>query len=140
MPTHGHGQGYSDLNFLIPELVDRIEYRKGPYFAKTGDFSAAGSADILYRTTLDEPFAALTLGQRQYERLVGGGSTEAGQDLKLLGAVELLHNDGPWTVPEHIRKANAVLTLSGGSRAEGWSTSLIACDAKWNSTDQIPSD
>jgi len=138
MPTHAHGQGYSDLNFLIPELVDRIEYRKGPYFAKTGDFSAAGSADILYRTTLDEPFAALTIGQRQYQRLVGGGSTEVGQGLKLLGAVELLHNDGPWAVPEHIRKSNAVLTLSGGTRAEGWSTSLMAYDAKWNSTDQIP--
>jgi outer membrane receptor protein involved in Fe transport len=138
MPTHGHGQGYSDLNFLIPELVDRIEYRKGPYFAKNGDFSAAGSADILYRTTLDEPFAALTLGQRQYQRLVGGGSAEVGQGLKLLGAIELAHNDGPWIVPEHLRKANAVLTLSGGSRTDGWSTSLMAYDAKWGSTDQIP--
>jgi len=140
MPTNGHGQGYSDLNFLIPELVDRIDYRKGPYFAKTGDFSAAGSADILYRTTLDEPFAALTLGQRKYQRLVGGGSTDVGQGqgLKLLGAVELAHNDGPWVVPEHLRKANAVLTLSGGSRAEGWSTSLMAYDAKWDSTDQVP--
>jgi outer membrane receptor protein involved in Fe transport len=138
MPTHAHGQGYSDLNFLIPELVDHIEYRKGPYFAKNGDFSAAGSADILYRTTLDEPFAALTLGQRQYQRLVSGGSTDIGQGLKLLGAIELMHNDGPWKVPEHIRKSNAVLTLSGGTRAEGWSTSLMAYDAKWNSTDQIP--
>ena len=138
MPTHAHGQGYSDLNFLIPELVDRIEYRKGPYFPKNGDFSAAGSADILYRTTLDESFATLTLGQRQYQRLVGGGSTDVGQGLKLLGAIELMHNDGPWKVPEHIRKSNAVLTLSGGTRAEGWSTSLMAYDAKWNSTDQIP--
>ncbi|MCW5667498.1 MAG: TonB-dependent receptor [Piscinibacter sp.] len=138
LPTHGHGQGYSDLNFLIPELVDRIEYRKGPYFAQTGDFSAAGSADILYRTTLDEPLAALTLGQRKYQRLVGAGSSELGQGLKLLGAVELLHNDGPWTVPEQLRKANAVLTLSDGSRAEGWSTSLMAYDATWTSTDQIP--
>lgn len=138
MPTHAHGQGYSDLNFLIPELVDRIEYRKGPYFAKSGDFSAAGSADILYRTSLDENFAALTLGQRGYQRLVGGGSTDVGQGLKLLGAIELMHNDGPWKVPEHIRKSNAVLTLSGGTRADGWSTSLMAYDARWNSTDQIP--
>lgn len=138
MPTHAHGQGYSDLNFLIPELVDRIEYRKGPYFAKNGDFAAAGSADIVYRTALDEPFAALTLGQRQYQRLVGGGSAEVGQGLKLLAAVELMHNDGPWTVPEHLRKLNGVLTLSGGTRAEGWSTSLMAYDAKWDSTDQVP--
>jgi hypothetical protein len=138
MPTHGHGQGYSDLNFLIPELVDRIDYRKGPYFAKTGNFSAAGSADIVYRTTLDEPFAAVTLGQRRYQRLVSGASADVGQGLKLLGAIELLHNNGPWVVPEGIRKRNAVLTLSGGSRAEGWSTSLMAYDAQWTATDQVP--
>ena len=138
MSTHAHGQGYSDLNFLIPELVDRIEYRKGPYFAKNGDFSAAGSADIVYRSTLDAPFIALTLGQRDYRRLVGGGSADVGQGLKLLGAIEALHNDGPWTVPEHLRKLNAVLALSGGTRAAGWSTSLMAYDANWDSTDQIP--
>ena len=138
MPTHGHGQGYSDLNFLIPELVERIEYRKGPYFAKNGDFSAAGSADILYRSTLEAPFTTLTLGEHQYQRLVGGGSAAIGDGRSLLGAVELMHNDGPWTVPEHLRKANTVLTLSDGSRAEGWSASLMAYDAKWDSTDQIP--
>ena len=42
MPTHAHGHGYSDLNWLIPELVDRIRYRKGPYYAEEGDFSSAG--------------------------------------------------------------------------------------------------
>ncbi len=138
MPTHGHGQGYSDLNFLIPELVDRIEYRKGPYFAKTGDFSAAGSADIAYRNTLDENFAALTLGQRQFQRFVGAGSTALGGGVNLLGAVEVQHNDGPWKLPEHLRKSNGVLTLSGGTRAQGWSASLMGYDARWNSTDQVP--
>jgi len=138
MPTHGHGQGYSDLNFLIPELVDRIEYRKGPYFAKNGDFSAAGSADIAYRNTLDESFAALTVGQRQFQRFVGAGSTALGSGLNLLGAIEVQHNDGPWKLPEHLRKTNGVLTLSGGSRMEGWSASLMGYDAKWNSTDQVP--
>ncbi|KQV48092.1 TonB-denpendent receptor [Pelomonas sp. Root1217] len=137
MPSHGHGQGYSDLNFLIPELVDRIEYRKGPYFARNGDFAAAGSADIAYRTTLDEDFAALTLGQRQFQRFVGGGSGHLG-DLRLLGAIEVQHNDGPWQLPERLRKTNGVLTLSGGTRAEGWSTSLMAYDARWTSTDQVP--
>ena len=137
MPSHGHGQGYSDLNFLIPELVDRIDYRKGPYFARNGDFAAAGSADIAYRTTLDEGFAALTLGQRQFQRFVGGGSGRLG-DLRLLGAIEVQHNDGPWQLPERLRKTNGVLTLSGGTRAEGWSTSLMAYDARWTSTDQVP--
>ncbi len=138
MPTHGHGQGYSDLNFLIPELVDRIEYRKGPYFAKNGDFAAAGSADIAYRNTLDESFAALTLGQRQFQRFVGAGSTALGGGLHVLGAIEVQHNDGPWKLPEHLRKSNGVLTLSGGTRAEGWSASLMGYDAQWNSTDQVP--
>ena len=138
MPTHGHGQGYSDLNFLIPELVERIEYRKGPYFARNGDFSAAGSADIAYRNMLDEVFAALTLGQRQFQRFVGAGSTRVGPALNLLGAIELQHNDGPWTQPEHLRKRNGVLTLSAGTRAEGWSASLMAYDASWTSTDQVP--
>ncbi|MBV8034649.1 TonB-dependent receptor [Roseateles sp.] len=138
MPTHGHGQGYSDLNFLIPELVDRIDYRKGPYFARNGDFSAAGSADIAYRNTLDQGFAALTLGQRQFQRFVGAASTRLDQGLNLLGAVEVQHNDGPWTLPEQLRKHNGVLTLSGGTRAEGWSASLMGYDAKWTSTDQVP--
>ncbi len=138
MPTHGHGQGYADLNFLIPELVERIEYRKGPYFAKNGDFAAAGSADIVYRQTLDDNFAALTLGQRQFQRFVGAGATALGGGLNLLAALEVQHNDGPWRLPEHLRKSNGVLTLSGGTRAEGWSASLMGYDARWNSTDQVP--
>jgi hypothetical protein len=57
MPTNAHGQGYTDLNFLIPELVQQIDYRKGTYFAENGDFSAAGSADIFYRNSLSSPRA-----------------------------------------------------------------------------------
>jgi len=138
MPTHGHGQGYSDLNFLIPELVDRIEYRKGPYFAKNGDFASAGSADIVYRHTLDAPFVAVILGERGYRRSVGAGSFEIAPGVQLLGAVELQRNDGPWTVPEGLHKSNAVLTLSGGAAAEGWSASFMGYDAHWTSTDQVP--
>jgi outer membrane receptor protein involved in Fe transport len=138
MPSHGHGQGYTDLNFLIPELVDRIEYRKGPYFAKNGDFSSAGSADIAYVTRFDAPFAALTVGQRGYRRSLAGGSASVGGDHTLMGAVELQRNDGPWTVPEDLKRANGVLTLSGGSKARGWSASLMAYDASWTATDQIP--
>ena len=138
MPTHGHGHGYSDLNFLIPELVQRIEYRKGPYFARNGDFSAAGSADIAYRRTLDEPFTAVTLGERGYRRLVGAASTEVAPQVSLLAALELQGNDGPWTVDENLRRRNAVLTLSGEGGAQRWSASLMAYDARWTSTDQVP--
>lgn len=138
MPSHGHGQGYSDLNFLLPELVDRIAYRKGPYFAQNGDFASAGSADIVYRTQLDAPFGNLTLGRNGYRRGVVGGSTTLANGSSLLGAVELQHNDGPWTVPERLRRANGVFTLSGGTAAEGWQASLMHYQARWTATDQVP--
>ena len=138
MPTHAHGHGYSDLNFLIPELVQRVEYRKGPYSASEGDFSSAGSANFVYRTKLDRPFADVTIGQRGYLRGVAGVSRELREGVTLLTAVERLNNNGPWSIPEGIRKTNAQLILSGGSPREGWSTSLSAYSARWNSTDQIP--
>jgi outer membrane receptor protein involved in Fe transport len=138
IPSHGHGQGYSDLNFLVPELVDRIEYRKGPYFATHGDFASAGAADIAYKTRLDAPFAQLTLGGNGYARAVGGASFELQPGTHLLGAVEWMTNDGPWTVPENLRRANAVFGLSQGSREAGWSAQAMAYDARWTATDQVP--
>jgi hypothetical protein len=138
MPTHGHGQGYTDLNFLIPELAQRIEYRKGPYFASVGDFSAAGSADIIYRTQLDAPFGLVTLGENGYRRGLLGGSFGLASGHTLLGAFEAMRNDGPWTLAEGLKRSNAVVSLSGGTAALGWSTSLMGYDATWRSTDQIP--
>ena len=138
MPSHGHGQGYTDLNFLLPEMVSRIEYRKGPYFAGSGDFSSAGSADIVYLKQFDAPFGQITLGPNGYRRGVAGSSFELTPGVKLLGAIEIGRNDGPWTVPERVRKYNGVLTLSGGSSASGWSASLMGYTSKWNATDQVP--
>src|SRR5262249_6103680 len=62
LPTHGHGQGSSDLNFLIPDLVSGVQYSKGPYFADQGDFATAGSANINYASVLDKPIVRLTGG------------------------------------------------------------------------------
>ncbi len=138
MPTHGHGQGYSDLNFLIPELVQRVEYRKGPYFAKGGDFASAGSADIGYRNTLDAAFGQVTLGGEGYRRAVVGGSGALGGGVTALGALELMRNDGPWTLPEGLRRSNAVFTLSGGTASQGWQVSAMGYRAQWQSTDQVP--
>ncbi|MCU0896798.1 MAG: Plug domain-containing protein, partial [Burkholderiales bacterium] len=59
MPTHAHGQGYLDLNFMIPELVRRMDYRKGPYYADVGDFSSAGSVFIDYFRVMPQNFAQL---------------------------------------------------------------------------------
>ena len=139
MPSHAHGQGYSDLNFLMPELVQRVEYRKGPYSARNGDFSLAGSADITYRTRLDMPFMDLALGQRGFRRGVLGGSMALGPSgTTALAAVEVAGHDGPWTVPQGLRRLNGVFTLSGGDDIDAWQVSLMGYDASWTATDQIP--
>ena len=138
LPTHAHGQGYSDLNILIPELVGRVDYRKGPYRARNGDFSSAGSASISYRTRLEQPMLATTLGQHGYLRSLVAGSHGLANGVTLLAALESLNQDGPWTVPQGLRKRNALLTLSGGSTREGWSGSLSSYEAHWRSTDQVP--
>lgn len=138
MPTHGHGQGYADLNFLIPELVDRIDYRKGPYFAESGDFSLAGSADIQLQRRIDRPFAQLTLGEHRYRRAVLGGTLDLANDRTLTAAIEGAHYDGPWTEPERFKRLNGLLSLASGTAARGWSATLMAYDASWNATDQVP--
>jgi hypothetical protein len=138
MPTHAHGQGYSDLNFLIPELVDRIAYRKGPYFASVGDFGSAGAADIQYRSKFESSLAQVTLGQRGYRRALMAGSDETPSGVSLLGALEWMGQDGPWTVPENLQRLNAVLTATGGTSAQGWQGSLMGYQAKWTATDQVP--
>lgn len=137
MPTHGHGQGYADLNFLIPELVSGVRYRKGPYFADSGDFSLAGSASLDYFGALDSPFAEVTLGARNFKRLLAAGSRTV-QDQTWLGAIELEGNNGPWDVPENLKKTNAVLRYSQGSQARGFSLTGMAYKSSWTSTDQVP--
>ena len=137
MPTHAHGQGYTDLNSLIPELVERIDYRKGPYFAEQGDFSAAGAAGIHYVRRLDSDLASVVVGDYGYRRGVAALSGElAGGDL-LLG-VAAAHDDGPWEQPEGFRAASGVLKFSRGDAPDGFSLEAMGYDGRWRSTDQIP--
>lgn len=136
LPSHAHGQGYSDLNFLIPELVDRIRYRKGPYFAEEGDFSSAGAAHLDYFRSLDDSLARQTLGRNGYARSLLAGSPELAGG-RLLYGLELFHNDGPWQVAEHYRRLNGVLRYSQGSRHDGWSVTGMAYEGQWTSTDQV---
>jgi len=154
MPTNAHGQGYADLNFLIPELVQRINYSKGPYFAGDGDFASAGSAKFQYRNSLDDDLADITVGSFGYQRALFAGSTpltSQGGDKNssnaatsgdatpmLLGAVDLLRENGPWTEPEGLHRFNSLLRLSDGTSANGWSVDGVYYEASWRSTDQIP--
>jgi outer membrane receptor protein involved in Fe transport len=137
MPTHAHGQGYSDLNWLIPELVDRIDYKKGPYYADEGDFSSAGAAHIGLFNKLPKGIASVTLGEHQYERVLLTKSMPLG-DGNLLYAIEAAHNNGPWDNPEKFHRLNGVLRYSFGDQANHSSITAMAYSAGWNSTDQIP--
>ncbi len=137
LPTHAHGHGYLDLNFLIPELVERIQYKKGPYAAEDGDFSSAGSARIDYRRALPEDYVSIGLGSNGYRRLLTAADKETAGGGRWLGAVEVFHNDGPWEVPEHYKRLNGVLRYSEGTRNNGHSLAFMAYDGDWTSTDQL---
>ena len=137
MPTHAHGHGYSDLNFLIPELVSGVQYAKGPYFADQGDFATAGSANINYANVLDRPIVRVGGGDEGFSRALVAASPAVGSG-HLLAALEVEHNDGPWVQPDDYRKVNGVIRYSRGDAINGLSVTGMGYRAKWNSTDQVP--
>ncbi len=135
--SHAHGQGWSDLNFLIPELASRLEYRKGPYSAAEGDFATAGSASVVYADRLAQGIASVSAGQNGLGRLLLAASPAVGNG-HLLFAIEAFHNNGPFVNPDNYRKYNGVLGYSEGGDANGFNITAMAYTAKWNATDQIP--
>lgn len=137
MPTHAHGQGYTDINFVIPELVESIEYRKGTYYADTGNFSAAGAVNLHYRSTLDAPFVALETGDDDYLRGLLAGSVELGGG-SLLTAVDHSETNGPWQLEERFHKTNALLRYSHDTESGRFAVTAQGYDGEWRSTDQIP--
>jgi hypothetical protein len=136
-PTGAHAHGYADVGFLIPELVGGVQFKKGPYFADEGDFSAAGSAHINYVNALDRPFVSLAGGGQGWGRFLGAASPRVGGG-HLLTALEVVRDDGPWERPDHHRKANAVVRFSRGTATSGFSLTGLGSWANWNSTDQVP--
>ena len=136
MPTHAHGQGYTDLNFLIPELISRVLYNKGPYFAQDGDFASVGSARIQYVDRLPANVATLTAGSFNYARALFAGSPELGPG-NLVYGLEYQYSNGPWENPAHFRKYNGALRYAQGTPANGFNITGMAYKATWNSTDQI---
>ena len=135
--SHGHGQGWTDLNFLIPELAMRLDYKKGPYSAAQGDFSSAGAASVVYANRLTQGIASVGIGQNGFRRALLADSPDAG-DGSLLYALEAEHNDGPFTQPDRYHKLNGVLRYSEGYANNGYNVTAMAYDASWNATDQIP--
>ncbi|HEV7238124.1 MAG TPA: TonB-dependent receptor [Thermoanaerobaculia bacterium] len=137
MPTHGHGQGYADANFLIPELISGVQYKKGSYYADEGDFASAGAVNVNYLSLLDKPIALVQGGSAGFQRALFAASPRVGEGYLLL-AIETGRNDGPWVRPDDFRKLNGVLRYTQGDQRGGFSITAMGYDADWSSTDQIP--
>jgi hypothetical protein len=135
--THAHGQGYTDLNFVIPELVSRVDYWKGPYDASRGDFASAGGADIHYAEALPSNVLDVTGGTYGYGRALLAG-TQHVLGGHLLYAGEFMYEDGPWVRPDVYEKWNGVLRYTHDVGDGKLSVAAMAYVGHWNATDQIP--
>jgi len=135
--SHAHGQGWADLNPLIPELISSIHYRKGPYYAADGDFANAGSANIYYANKIESGLASFGLGQNGFYRTLLADAPKF-KDGNLLYALELSHYDGPWDNPDNYNKLNGLLRYAQGGQSNGFNLTAMAYSGRWNSTDQIP--
>ncbi|MEM1106293.1 MAG: TonB-dependent receptor [Pseudomonadota bacterium] len=136
--THGHGQGYLDINFVIPELVERVDFRKGPYFADAGDFSAAGSARYKTYDTLEEGFAEVSIGENNFQRGVAASSFAIGDHSDLLLGLEAAAYDGPWVLEQDLTRFNGFAKLTHSHDSNHFHLIATAYDSEWTSTDQVP--
>ena len=134
--THAHGQGYTDMNFLVPELADRLSFTKGPYYANVGDFGAVGAVRVDLRDTIPDQ-VSVTAGTLDFQRYFAAGTQPLGGG-NLLAAAELQHYDGPFTNPDDARKENAVLRYSRGDATDGYSVTGMFYHQLWNNTTDIP--
>ena len=139
LPSHAHGEGYSDMNTVVPEFVERIDYEKGPYYADVGNYGSAGVAHLVFFQTLSENFLLVEGGMYGFGRLVFGVSRKLGRGNLLFGG-EAYHEDGPWKHPDNYYKFNGLATYSQGAEANGFSVTARAYHGTWHSSDQIPVD
>lgn len=135
--THGHGQGYADINFLIPELVEELEYVKGPYFSRFGDFSTAGAARFRLYRELPQGIASFTLGTDNFYRGLIADSVQAGPGIATF-ALEYNYYDGPWVMPDELNRWNGFFRYVIGDEDDFASLTLMGYDSTWNATDQVP--
>lgn len=135
--SHGHGQGYTDLNFVMPELLQQLSYQKGPYSAEAGDFSAAGSVQLAVQN-LTRDSLALTVGRFGYQRLLAKGDSRLGAG-NLLAGLELQGYDGPWrNVDEDVHKHSALVRYSQPWSGGSFSVMLMSYQNRWYAADQVP--
>ncbi len=138
LPTHAHGQGYADLNFLIPETVDRLQLYKGPYFVQFGDFATAGALNVVTKEEFDENFALAEGGSFATHRYVVGASPRLG-DVKTLLAGQAYFTDGPFEDPEDYSRYNGFAKFTVEPSADSkLALAIDAYDGRWHGSGQIP--
>ena len=136
LPTHAHGQGYSDINWLMPELVSYVEFKKGTYYADQGDFSTAGSYNVFFRNTI-EPITSFGIGDFGYDRFFSAASHPLG-DGNLLYALEVYHDNGSFVKPDEYKKYNGLLRYSRVKGNNSFAVTASAYSGNFDSSDQIP--
>jgi opacity protein-like surface antigen len=138
LPSNVHGQGYTDLNWLIPETVNGVDIRKGPYFADVGDFENAGNIHVSLRDSVDQNIVSVTAGTLGYTRTLLLGSTKIDGGGNLLYAGEFNTYNGPWSTPDDVRKFSGLVRYSQGTATDGFSVTAAGYSNTWNAADQIP--
>ncbi|WP_304143701.1 TonB-dependent receptor domain-containing protein [Mesoflavibacter zeaxanthinifaciens] len=140
MVSHAHGQGYSDLHFLIPETIEKINFGKGPYYSDHGDFNTAGFVDFRTKSSLDNSTISFTAGQFNTLRTLGMFNlleNKASQNAYV--ALEYIETDGPFESPQNFDRLNLMgkynAYLNDNSKL-GLTVSHFT--SKWDASGQIP--
>ena len=138
LPSHGHGQGFADLHFLIPEAIDRVDVSKGPYFAEYGDFDTAGAVNLRTRRAFAENSLSVTYGSFSSYRVLGIASPGLSEGLPWLAA-EVSGTQGPFQAPEQLQRYNVFAKESLALNADT-TLSLLASlyGSQWDSSGQLP--
>ena len=137
--SHGHGQGYADLNFVIPELITSLDVYKGTYYPHLGDFATAGSVDMRLADLLPESFAQLAAGQYGILRGVGGVSRTVGDSWRFTVAGEVAAQNGPFKNPEKYHRINAYLRATHDiSPSSSVTMTWMSHTGRWNANGQLP--
>ncbi len=137
--SHGHGQGYMDLHFIIPETIDSVESTKGPYSPLVGDFATAGSIGFHLADHVDQSVAKLEVGTDGHQRGVVVESPDLGPRWRALVAVELFDEDGPFIHPENYDRLNTATkvtrVLDDGAEL---SAAVTSYSGTWNMSGVLP--
>jgi outer membrane cobalamin receptor len=142
MVSHAHGQGYSDLHFVIPEIVNYVDFNKGPYYADKGDFTTAGYVDFQTKHVLENNFASLEGGRFGTRRAVAGVNLTTTKQSRTHAFVasELSYTDGYVESPQHFSRVNVHSKISHRYNEHNTlSFGATFFRSRWNASGQIPS-